>query len=64
MKPVKNKFLARKIITAVAAAVYAILPDIFPGPIDDAIVGVIAAVLELIWAIQSVKAEKQNKDNS
>ncbi len=60
MKPVKSSFKKRAIVTAVTALAYVVLPDILPGPIDDAIVGVIAAVLELVWAIQSVKAEKDS----
>lgn len=59
-----KSFKRRQIVTAVCAAAYALLPDFLPGPVDDAIVGVIAAVLELIWAVKAWNAEKQKKSNN
>ena len=53
-----KNFKKRQLITLIGAAAYFVLPDFLPGPVDDAIVGVIAAVLELVWAVQAWKAEK------
>ena len=58
-----KNFKKRQLITLVGAAAYFVLPDFLPGPVDDAIVGVIAAVLELIRALQAWKAEKNANTN-
>ena len=61
-----KSFKKRQLIALIGAAAYFVLPDFLPGPVDDAIVGVIVAVLELVWAIQAWQAEKKsgnmNKD--